>query len=101
MPLYLNWTPTTPTSSEAFAVTVIVPETVAPDAGEVMATVGGLVSVAVWLATVMVTGAEVVWLPAASRATAVKVYDPSGTLFVYAVAEYGAVVSSASKLMPL
>src|SRR5439155_1699744 len=44
MPLYLNWTPATPTLSEASAVTVIVPETVAPDAGDVIRTVGGVVS---------------------------------------------------------
>jgi hypothetical protein len=42
--LYLNWTPTTPVSSDALAVTGIVPQTVAPDAGEVIATVGGVVS---------------------------------------------------------
>src|SRR2546423_13046865 len=44
MPLYWNWTPATPTLSEASAVTVIVPETVAPDAGDVILTVGGSVS---------------------------------------------------------
>jgi hypothetical protein len=44
-PLALNCTPTTPTLSEASAVTVIVPETVAPSVGEVIATVGGVVSV--------------------------------------------------------
>ena len=44
MPLYWNWTPATPTLSEASAVTVIVPETVAPDAGDVILTVGGVVS---------------------------------------------------------
>src|SRR5262245_58490806 len=41
MPLYLNWTPITPTLSEAAAVTAIVPETTAPDAGAVMLTDGG------------------------------------------------------------
>src|SRR5467141_3104277 len=68
-----NWncTPTTPTLSEALAVTVIVAETVAPEAGEVMLTVGAVVS----LNTVTVTGAEVVRLPAASRATAVRVCE--------------------------
>src|SRR2546422_965629 len=62
-----NWncTPTTPTLSEALAVTLIVPETVAPETGEVMLTVGDVVS----FDTVTVTGAEVVRLPAASRAT--------------------------------
>src|SRR5512132_1072321 len=34
-----------PTSSAALAVTAIVPDTAAPDAGDVIATVGGLVSV--------------------------------------------------------
>src|SRR5258706_14293133 len=44
MPLYWNWTPATRTLSEASAVTVIVPETEAPDAGDVILTVGGVVS---------------------------------------------------------
>jgi hypothetical protein len=41
-----NLTPVTPTLSEAVALTVMVPETVAPEDGEVMATVGGVVSCA-------------------------------------------------------
>ena len=82
-----NWTPATPTLSEALAVTVNVPETVAPAAGEVMPTVGGVVSGAGPLDTVMVTGAEVRTLPAASRATAVKVYDPFGTVVVFVLTE--------------
>jgi hypothetical protein len=46
VPSSLNWTPETPTSSEAVAVKVTeLPLTVAPDAGTVMATVGGVVSV--------------------------------------------------------
>src|SRR3989442_15983105 len=40
-PSSLNWTPTTPTVSVAFADTVIVPETVAPADGAVMETIGG------------------------------------------------------------
>jgi hypothetical protein len=44
MPSYLNCTPTTPTLSEALATMGTVPQTVAPDTGEVMATVGGVVS---------------------------------------------------------
>src|SRR5207249_8268278 len=63
---------TTPTLSEALAVTLVVPPTVAPETGEVMLTVGGVVS----LNTVTVTAAEVVRLPAASRATAVSVCEP-------------------------
>src|SRR5712691_11436116 len=50
MPLYLNWTPAVPTLSEALAVTVIVKATVSPDRGEVMATVGGIVSLWAWSA---------------------------------------------------
>src|SRR5205823_9326691 len=43
-PSSLNWTPATPTLSEALAVTLVVPETGAPLAGAVMLTVGGVVS---------------------------------------------------------
>src|SRR5438094_10201561 len=38
-----NWRPATPTLSEAFADTVIVPDTVDPPVGLVMETVGGVV----------------------------------------------------------
>jgi hypothetical protein len=48
---------------------LIVPETVALDAGEVTLTVGAVASVGI--VTVKPTAAEVVELPAASRATAV------------------------------
>src|SRR3989338_7552750 len=41
-PSSLNWTPATPTLSEAVAETVTEPDTVAPSAGEVMDTVGGV-----------------------------------------------------------
>src|SRR5207245_2084060 len=91
-----NWTPTTPISSAAFADTVIVPETVAPLAGEVMLTVGAVVS----LATVIVTGAEVVRLPAASRATAARVCGPLPSVLASIEIEYGAAVSSAPMLAP-
>src|SRR5207248_461884 len=77
-----NCTPATPTLSEAFAVTGIVPETVAPLAGELMLTVGGVVSGGGPFETLTVTGAEVVRLPAASRATAVKVCEPLTTAVV-------------------
>src|SRR2546426_3723834 len=66
-----NWTPTTPTLSDALAETVTEPVTVAPEAGEVMATVGATVS-----DTVTVTEAEVPVLLAASRAIALKVWAP-------------------------
>jgi hypothetical protein len=44
VPSTMNCTLATPTLSVAFALTVIVPETVAPETGEVIATVGGVVS---------------------------------------------------------
>src|SRR2546426_4057892 len=44
LPFNRNCTPTTPTLSEALAVTLVVLETVEPEAGEVMLTVGGVVS---------------------------------------------------------
>src|SRR5437879_5282519 len=63
-----NWncTPTTPTLSEALALTVIVPETVAPEAGEVMLTDGAVAS----KHTLTAAGAEAENRPrAACRAT--------------------------------
>src|SRR2546428_12806726 len=73
-PSSLNWTPATPTLSEADAATgTAEPDTVAPLAGAVSKTVGGVVSV---LATVTLTAAEVAVLPAASRAAAGKGWEP-------------------------
>src|SRR5258708_5917981 len=95
-----NCTPATPTLSEALAVTVTVADTVWPLLGEVMLTVGGVVSEGGPLATVTVTGAEVVRLPAASRATAVMVCEPLLAVAVFQEIEYGALVSSAPKLAP-
>ncbi len=43
-PSRLNWTPETPTLSEAVADTVVVPDTVDPPVGEVIETVGGVES---------------------------------------------------------
>ena len=65
--------------SLALAVTEIVPETVAPPAGDVIDTDGGVVS----FDTVTVTPAEVVTLPAASRATAVSVWEPLLAVVVF------------------
>ncbi len=62
-----NCTPATPMLSDALAETTIVPVTVEPLAGAVMAAVGNTVS-----GTVTVTTLEVATLPAASRATAVS-----------------------------
>ena len=51
-PSSLNWTPATPTSSEALAVTLREPDTVAPSAGALTKTDGGVESaVAVALAS--------------------------------------------------
>src|SRR5688572_13206148 len=94
LPSRKNCTPATAVSSSALALTVIVPDTVSPEAGELMLTVGGVLS----LATVTVTGAEVVRLPAASRATAVRVCEPLVVVLVFHGAEYGAVVTSVPAL---
>ena len=75
-----NCTPATPMLSEAEALTVTDPETVAPDAGAVMLTAGGVVSA---FDTVTVTAEEVVRLPAASRAAAVRVCEPLPTVVVF------------------
>jgi hypothetical protein len=77
VPSSRNWTPTTPTLSEAVAETVTVPDTVAPLAGAVIVTVGGLLS------TVTLTLLLVVLFPAASRATAVRVWEPLPTVVVF------------------
>jgi hypothetical protein len=74
----------------------MVPVTVAPEAGAVIATVGGVMS----LKTVTVTGAEVYRMLSPSRPTAVKVCDPLLAVFVFQETEYGAVVSSAPRLLP-
>src|SRR5438445_5372962 len=64
-----NCTPTTPTLSEALAVTLVVPPTVAPETGEVMLTVGGVASGGVKLTLLSVLVEAVLRLPAASCAT--------------------------------
>src|SRR6266516_812452 len=78
-PSSVNWTPTTPTLSEAPAVTVMVSETVDPDVGDVMLTAGGVLS----LETVTATALEVVAFPAASRARAVSVWEPLLAVVVF------------------
>ena len=75
-----NCTPATPTLSLAVALTVVVPDTVAPFAGELMLTVGAVVSS---FDTVTEIADEVVRFPAASRATAVNVCDPLLTIVVF------------------
>ena len=75
---------------------VTVPLTVAPDAGNVMFTDGGVVS----LDTVTVTGSDVQSIPRMSRATAVNVCEPLLAAVVFHATEYGAVVSSPPRLLP-
>src|SRR2546428_14029510 len=77
-PSSLNWTPATPTLSEADAATgTAEPDTVAPLAGAVSKTVGGVVSV---LATVTLTAAGVAGVPAAAGGSAGRRRGPAGGL---------------------
>ena len=80
--------------------TVTSPDTVAPAAGAVTDTVGGVVSGGGWLDTVTATAVEVAWLPAASRARAVRLCEPLVPAVVGQVTEYGADVSSAPTAWP-
>ena len=64
-------------------------------AGEVIATVGGVVS-----RTVTVTAEAVPWLPAASRATAVRVCVPTVALALFQATAYGAAVTSGPRFAP-
>src|SRR5438094_1120134 len=93
-PSSLNCTPTTPTLSVALAETVIVPATEAPAVGAVSETVGGALS------TVTLTTAEVAVFPAASRATAVRVWAPLVVVVLINETEYGTAVTSAPRLAP-
>src|SRR5437660_1012606 len=63
------------------------------DAG--MVTVGGVVSRGAPLDTVTVNAADVVLLPAAWRATALRLWDTLAAVVVSQLTEYGAEVSSA------
>jgi hypothetical protein len=82
--LIRNCTPVTPTLSEAVAASVtVLPLTLAPDAGEVIDTVGAVRS----LFTVIDTAAEVVELPAASRAIAVTWCVPFPTVLLSQLTE--------------
>src|SRR5882724_1128295 len=92
-----NCTPATPTLSLAVALTVVVPDTVAPFPGELMLTPGAVVSA---FDTVTVTADDVVRLPAASRAIAVSVCEPFPTVAVFHDTEYGVDVSSDPRFDP-
>src|SRR5437762_3191090 len=91
-----NCTPATPTLSEAFAVTGIVPETVAPLAGELMLTVGGVVSGGGPFETLTVTGAEVGWVAHTSGVQAPMVCERWLAVAVLTDTESAAVVSPAA-----
>ena len=82
-PSRVNWTPATPMLSAAVALTGVVPVRVAPAAGALTETVGGVMS----LLTVTLTGAEVVVLPAASRAIARRVWAPLPAAAVFQLTE--------------
>src|SRR5207249_2962471 len=83
--------------SDAEVLSLSVPDTVAPDAGALMLTAGGVVSA---FDTVTLTGDEVVRFPAASRAVAVRVCEPLPTVVVFQDTEYGDAVSSPPRLAP-
>src|ERR1043166_1231492 len=87
----------TPWLSAAAAVTFTAPRTVPVFTGALMETVGGVVST---LKTVTLTGADVVRLPAESRATAVSTWVPFDVRFEFQLMLYGLVVSSAPRLAP-
>ena len=80
VPSIWNCTLATPTLSLAFAETVTVPVTVAPLVGDVIDTVGGVVSV---LLTVIDTATLVVLFPAVSVAMAVRLCLPFAKVVVF------------------
>ncbi len=73
-------TDATPTASEAVAATATVPVTVAPLVGDVMLTVGAVVR---GRRGGDATGADVPTLPAVSRASARRVWEPAATALVF------------------
>src|SRR5437762_248908 len=78
----------------------MLPETVEQDEGDEMLTVVVVVSGEGPLETVTVTALEVVAFPAASRARAVRVWEPLLAVVVFHETAYGALVSSAPRLAP-
>lgn len=86
IPSRRNCTLATATLSVALADTVTLdPLTVEPLAGAVILTVGGVVSAGGTLSTVTFTTVDVVVLPAASRATAVRLWAPSEAETVFQI----------------
>src|SRR5260370_34868399 len=82
---------------DADVVTAAVPETVAPDIGEIIETVGPPPEE---FCTVIVTGALVVVWPAALRATAVRACWPFAVAVVSQEMENGCEVFSEPRLAP-
>jgi hypothetical protein len=80
--------------SEALTETLIVADTVVPPVGAVIPTVGALLS------TVTVTLLLVVVSPAASRAMAVRVWEPLLAVVVFHETLYGVAVSSEPRFAP-
>jgi hypothetical protein len=93
LPSSKNCTPATATLSVAVACTVSDPEMVAPFAGLVTFTVGGVVSGAAF-DVVIFTPTLVVSFPPTSRARADNVCEPFAVEALFQEMEYGAVVSS-------
>jgi hypothetical protein len=83
--------------SEAVAETVAVPETVAPDAGELMETTGGVLSV---LLTVKDTAALVVVCPVELLATATSEWLALASVVVFRDKLNGALVTAPPELLP-
>src|SRR5215469_13637378 len=83
--------------AEAVAITLTVPETVEPLAGEVIDTVSGVVLV---LFTVIDTAGLVALFPAASTATAVRLCLPFASVFVFSDCEYAPPLIAAPRLVP-
>src|SRR5207249_366460 len=104
-PSNLNCTPATPTLSELEAESVTAPETVQPLAGgvpelEAMEELATLLMMGAALSTVALIAALVVVFPAASRATAVRLWGPFEANVEFQASEKGAEVSSAPRLTP-
>src|SRR5436190_547487 len=86
--------PEPPVLSVAVVLTVTVPFMLLPAVGAVIETVGAALS------TFTETAVEVVVLPAASRATAVKLCVPLVAVVLFQVTEYGLAVSSVLRFAP-
>jgi hypothetical protein len=88
----------TPTLSEALALTVTFPETAAPLAGDVMLTLGAVVSGGGPFDTVTVTGSAFQRAPRMSCATARRECEPFATVLLSHATAYGDDESEPMKL---